>query len=165
MAVISFKGRHFQRGMILHSVRWYPLRYLKKAIDSSGKPSLINIEKSGANTAAIKQYNVNESRRIKIRRCIQVVDVWHSAVVLCNELSRSSRPRFVGETRVDACRWAVRVCDDYRVKTLQPAHKKRRHWVNTYRAAIDTSLAVSRALPQRPRHPLRRQHFCNLLLT
>jgi transposase-like protein len=160
MAVISFKGRHFQRGMILQSVRWYlayglsyrdieeimqergfdvdhstihrwviqyaplleqmfrqikrkpsgrwrldetyikvkgqwkyyyravdrngdtvdflltarrdkkaALRYLKKAIDSSGKPSLINIDKSGANTAAIKQYNADESRRIKIRRC------------------------------------------------------------------------------------------------
>ena len=45
------------------------LRYLKKAIGSSGKPSLINIDKSGANTSAIRQYNVDESRRIKIRRC------------------------------------------------------------------------------------------------
>jgi putative transposase len=45
------------------------MRYLKKAIGSSGKPSLINIDKSGANTAAIKQYNADESRRIKIRRC------------------------------------------------------------------------------------------------
>jgi putative transposase len=160
MAVISFKGRHFQRDMILQSVRWYlayslsyrdieeimqergfdvdhstihrwviryaplleqkfrqikrkpcgrwrldetyikvkgewkyyyravdrngdtvdflltarrdkkaALRYLKKAIGSSGKPSLINIDKSGANTAAIKQYNAEESKRIKIRQC------------------------------------------------------------------------------------------------
>jgi len=160
MALISFKGRHFQRDMILQSVRWYlayslsyrdieeimqergfevdhstihrwvmqyaplleqkfrqvkrkpcgrwrldetyikvkgewkyyyravdrngdtvdflltakrdkkaAMRYLKKAIGSSGKPSLINIDKSGANTAAIKQYNADESRRIKIRRC------------------------------------------------------------------------------------------------
>jgi transposase-like protein len=45
------------------------MRYLKKAIGSSGKPRLINIDKSGANTAAIKQYNADESRRIKIRRC------------------------------------------------------------------------------------------------
>jgi putative transposase len=45
------------------------LRYLKKAIGSNGKPSLINIDKSGAKTAAIKQYNAEESRRIKIRQC------------------------------------------------------------------------------------------------
>ena len=44
-------------------------RYLKKAIGSSGKPSLINIDKSGANTAAIKQYNTEKSKRIKIRQC------------------------------------------------------------------------------------------------
>jgi len=44
-------------------------RFLKKAIGSSGKPSLINIDKSGANTAAIKQYNRDENKRIKIRQC------------------------------------------------------------------------------------------------
>ena len=37
-------------------------RFLNKAIGSSGKPSLINIDKSGANTAAIKQYNRDENR-------------------------------------------------------------------------------------------------------
>jgi putative transposase len=45
------------------------LRYLRKAIGSNGKPSLINIDKSGANNAAIKQYNAKESTRIKIRQC------------------------------------------------------------------------------------------------
>ena len=45
------------------------LRYLRKAIGSNGKPSLINIDQSGANTAAIKRYNAKESTRIKIRQC------------------------------------------------------------------------------------------------
>ena len=42
---------------------------MNKAIESNGKPSLINIDKSGANTAAIKQYNLDENKRIKIRQC------------------------------------------------------------------------------------------------
>lgn len=45
------------------------LRFLRKAIGSCGKPSLINIDKSGANTAAIGQYNKEESTRIRIRQC------------------------------------------------------------------------------------------------
>ncbi len=45
------------------------LRYLKKAIAANGKPSLINIDKSGANTAAIKQYNIDAGNRVKIRQC------------------------------------------------------------------------------------------------
>ena len=45
------------------------LRFLNKAIGTNGKPSLINIDKSGANTAAIKQYNNNENKRLKIRQC------------------------------------------------------------------------------------------------
>ena len=44
-------------------------RFLNKAIGSNGKPSLINIDKSGANTAAIKQYNTDENKRVKIRQC------------------------------------------------------------------------------------------------
>ncbi len=44
-------------------------RFLNKAIGSNGKPSLINIDKSGANTAAIKQYNAHENKRVKIRQC------------------------------------------------------------------------------------------------
>jgi putative transposase len=42
---------------------------LNRAIGSSGKPSLINVDKSGANTAAIKQYNRDENRCVKIRQC------------------------------------------------------------------------------------------------
>jgi transposase-like protein len=44
-------------------------RFLDKAIGSSGKPSLINIDKSGANTAAIRQYNSDDNKRMKIRLC------------------------------------------------------------------------------------------------
>ena len=44
------------------------LRFLNKAIGTNGKPSLINIDKSGANTTGIRQYNVDENRRIKIRQ-------------------------------------------------------------------------------------------------
>ena len=34
-----------------------------------GKPGLINIDKSGANTAAIKDNNDGHDKRIKIRQC------------------------------------------------------------------------------------------------
>jgi putative transposase len=44
-------------------------RFLNKAIGSNGKPSLISIDKSGANTAAIIQFNTDENRRVKIRQC------------------------------------------------------------------------------------------------
>jgi hypothetical protein len=36
-----------------------------KAIGSNGKPSLINIDKSGANTSGIKQYNIDEKKTDK----------------------------------------------------------------------------------------------------
>jgi putative transposase len=45
------------------------LRFLTKAIGRNGKPSLINIDKSGANKAGIKQFNRDNSRRIAIRQC------------------------------------------------------------------------------------------------
>ncbi|MCG8311947.1 MAG: IS6 family transposase [Pseudomonadales bacterium] len=44
-------------------------RFLKKAIKRNGKPSLINIDKSGANKAAIESYNKEHNTRIKIRQC------------------------------------------------------------------------------------------------
>jgi len=160
MAAISFKGRHFQRDMILQSVRWYlayalsyrdieemmaergfsvdhstinrwvlhyspqldaafrqkkkrvglrwrmdesyikvkgqwnyyyravdkqgqtihflltttrdtkaALGFLKKAIGQNGKPSLVNIDQSGANQASLNQYNRDYKKRIKIRQC------------------------------------------------------------------------------------------------
>ncbi len=45
------------------------LRFLTKAIGRNGKPSLINIDKSGANKAGIKSYNIENHRRIEIRQC------------------------------------------------------------------------------------------------
>ncbi|NIB40335.1 IS6 family transposase [Pseudomaricurvus alkylphenolicus] len=45
------------------------LRFLSKAIGNNGRPSLINIDKSGANTAAIRQYNHDTGKRIKTRQC------------------------------------------------------------------------------------------------
>jgi len=45
------------------------LRFLKKAINQNGKPSLINIDQSGANQAGLKQFNRNHNTRIKIRQC------------------------------------------------------------------------------------------------
>jgi putative transposase len=45
------------------------LRYLKRAIGRNGKPSLINIDKSGANKAGIAAYNKENNTRIKIRQC------------------------------------------------------------------------------------------------
>jgi len=44
-------------------------RFLIKAIESNVKPELINIDKSGANTAAIKLYNRRNYSNIKIRQC------------------------------------------------------------------------------------------------
>jgi putative transposase len=44
-------------------------RYLKKAIGRNGEPSLINIDKSGANKAAIELYNKDEDGNIEIRQC------------------------------------------------------------------------------------------------
>jgi len=44
-------------------------RFLIKAIDNNIKPELINIDKSGANTAAIKLYNRRNYSNIKIRQC------------------------------------------------------------------------------------------------
>lgn len=44
-------------------------RFLKKMIKRNGKPGLINIDKSGANNAAIKDYNKEHNTRIRIRQC------------------------------------------------------------------------------------------------
>lgn len=45
------------------------LRFLKKAIGRNGKPSLVNIDKSGANKSGIKRFNALHNRRVKIRQC------------------------------------------------------------------------------------------------
>ena len=44
-------------------------RFLIKAIKSNGRPTLINIDKSGSNKSAIKIYNRRNYSRIKIRQC------------------------------------------------------------------------------------------------
>jgi len=43
--------------------------FLIKAIRNNGKPSIINIDKSGANISAIKVYNKRNYCNIKIREC------------------------------------------------------------------------------------------------
>ncbi len=44
-------------------------KFLIKAIKNNGKRELINIDKSGANTSAIKLYNRRTNSTIKIRQC------------------------------------------------------------------------------------------------
>ena len=43
--------------------------FLIKAIGSNCRPRVINIDKSGSNTAAIKVYNKRSFSKIKIRQC------------------------------------------------------------------------------------------------
>jgi transposase-like protein len=45
------------------------LRFLRQAISNNGTPVKINIDKSGANTAAIKAYNLQTVSVIEIRQC------------------------------------------------------------------------------------------------
>jgi putative transposase len=45
------------------------LRFFNKAVGRNGKPSLVNIDKSGANKAGIKLFNDEHNRRVKIRQC------------------------------------------------------------------------------------------------
>lgn len=45
------------------------LRFLTKAIGRNEKPSLINIDKSSANTTAINPYNRDNNKLIKTRQC------------------------------------------------------------------------------------------------
>ena len=44
------------------------MRFITKAINRNKKPGLINIDRSGANTAAIKQHNQDNNKRIRIRQ-------------------------------------------------------------------------------------------------
>ena len=45
------------------------LLFLTKAIGRNGKPSLINIDKSGTNRAGISRFNYDNNRQVKIRQC------------------------------------------------------------------------------------------------
>ena len=44
-------------------------RFFHKAITRNGKPSLVNIDQSGSNTAGLKQVNREQHTRINIRQC------------------------------------------------------------------------------------------------
>ena len=44
------------------------LRFLRKAIDQSGLPEKITIDKSGANTAAVESYNTEHNAGIELRQ-------------------------------------------------------------------------------------------------
>jgi putative transposase len=47
-------------------------KFLIKAIENNGKPTVINIDKSGANSGAIRVYNkraLAAKSRVKIRKC------------------------------------------------------------------------------------------------
>jgi putative transposase len=50
-------------------------RFLIKAIESNSKPELINIDKSGAHTAAIKLYNRRNYSITKIRQCKYLINI------------------------------------------------------------------------------------------
>ena len=43
------------------------LRFVRKAIDPSGLPEKITIDKSGANTAAVESYNIEQELGIELR--------------------------------------------------------------------------------------------------
>ena len=45
------------------------LRFFSKAVGNNVQPSLVNIDKSGTNKAAINTYNENNNMRIEIRQC------------------------------------------------------------------------------------------------
>ena len=44
------------------------LRFLREAIGANGLPEKVNIDKSGANTAAMKAYNNESSAKVEIRQ-------------------------------------------------------------------------------------------------
>ena len=44
-------------------------KYLRNAIEENGVPEKVNIDKSGANTAGIRQYNKRHGTNIEIRQC------------------------------------------------------------------------------------------------
>ncbi|MEJ2066299.1 MAG: DDE-type integrase/transposase/recombinase [Reinekea sp.] len=45
------------------------LRFFKKAIDTAGEPELVNIDKGGANTAALEELKKYTDTPIEIRQC------------------------------------------------------------------------------------------------
>jgi len=45
------------------------LRFFNKAVSNNGQPSLVNIDKSGTNKAAINTYNEDNNTHVEIRQC------------------------------------------------------------------------------------------------
>jgi putative transposase len=64
-------------------------RFVNKAIASKSKPSLINTDKSRADTAGIKQYNIDENKRIKIRQCKYINNIWEQDHRFINRIIRT----------------------------------------------------------------------------
>ena len=52
----------------LRGVHFIALRFLRKAIDQCGMPKKINIDKSGANAAAVESYNAEHHAGIELRQ-------------------------------------------------------------------------------------------------
>jgi transposase-like protein len=60
-------------------------RFLERAIDRYGEPEKVTIDKSGANTAAIKSYNAEHKASIEMRQCKylnNIVEQDHRAIKL-----------------------------------------------------------------------------------
>ena len=66
---VDKEGNTVEFLLTAHRDRNAARRFLEKAMKSNEEPSLINIDKSGANTAGIKDYNDTHSSDIEIRQC------------------------------------------------------------------------------------------------
>lgn len=84
--MISFKGRHFWKEMILQNVRWYPAYSLShRDIEEVMQECGFDVHHSAiqANTAAFKHYNHDHNKRIKIRQCKylnNIVEQYHRRI-------------------------------------------------------------------------------------
>ena len=66
---VDKEGQTIDFLLTAHRDRNAARRFLEKAMKNCGKPSLINIDQSGANTAGIRDYNEAHSSDIEIRQC------------------------------------------------------------------------------------------------
>lgn len=64
-------------------------RFFAKAVKHNGKPSLVNIDKSGANKSGIKQFNQDNNKRVKIRQCKYLNNIIEQDHRRIKRLSRS----------------------------------------------------------------------------
>jgi putative transposase len=80
-------------------------RFLRKAIDQCATPKKITIDKSGANTAAIEQYNTDNQASIELRQVKylnNIVEQDHRAI------KRMTRPMLGFKSFWSACHYARR---------------------------------------------------------